>query len=218
MRSALIEARQFCSFSLSICPSATMQAYQTSPPNLPSEPGVVKLSDEERQSGKWSRDNMQRAVELMHRDGLLVVQGVVDTAHLELIRESMLKTAGEIREAKTKVSDFNHGVRSNFLQAPPLSTPALLFDDVYANDFVLQIVEKYLGDGLRTPFITANVALSNTTQRQPVQCGSSLTRPTDADADSSLQQGRLSRSSVMPVPRRLQLAFVRLHARERLDW
>ncbi|KAM0750036.1 hypothetical protein T439DRAFT_381558 [Meredithblackwellia eburnea MCA 4105] len=140
----------------------------TRKPSLPTQPGFVVLSPEEKESGKWSRANLQRAMELLHRDGLLGMTGIVEIEHLEKLRDSMLKTTKEIKASKTKLTDFNHGVATNFLQSPPLNDPELLYPDVFNNQFVHQIVQQYLGPGIQLAFITANAALSNTHDRQPV--------------------------------------------------
>jgi hypothetical protein len=60
------------------------------------------------------------------------------------------------------------GIATNFLQSPPLTDPALLFEDVFSNEYVHQIVEGYLGPNIQLSFITANTALAGTRQRQPV--------------------------------------------------
>lgn len=60
----------------------------------------------------------------------------------------------------------NHGVATNFLQSPPLSDPELLFEDVFSNDYVHQIVRSYLGPDIQMSFITANTALANSKVRR----------------------------------------------------
>lgn len=108
---------------------------------------------------------------------------IVNEEHLVALRDSMLKTAKEIRADKTKLTDFvsealdrgnvavlisrsqNHGVATNHLQSPPLNDPSLLFPDVFSNDFVHQIVRSYLGPDIQMAFITANTALPNTRVR-----------------------------------------------------
>lgn len=105
----------------------------------------------------------------MHRDGLAVLDGcVADTTILDRLRVSMAATSNEIRASKTSVTDFNHGVRSNFLQSPPLTDKSLLFAEVYQNRFAVAAVEAYLGKGSALAFLTANTALASTTDRQPV--------------------------------------------------
>ncbi|KAI5481710.1 hypothetical protein MNV49_002936 [Pseudohyphozyma bogoriensis] len=148
-------------------------------PGLPITPSSVKLSEEERKAGKWSRANIQRAVELMHRDGLLVIENIIDKEDLIKLRDDMLVTAREVKAAKTEATDYNHGIMStDFLQAPPLQKQALRFPSVYQNPFCVQIAEAYLGPDLQMPFITANVAIAHTTERQPVHKDASFIHPT----------------------------------------
>ncbi|GAA6055388.1 hypothetical protein JCM3770_001084 [Rhodotorula araucariae] len=148
-----------------------------SAPGLPSTPQTITCTDEERQVGKWSRANLQRALEAFHRDGLIVMENIVDPVELLRLKEDMARTSNEIKDTKTHPTQYNHGVMSNFLQAPPLSTPELLFPSVYQNAFVKQIVEKYLGGGINLSFITANTAIANTKQRQPVHKDCSFVHP-----------------------------------------
>ncbi|GAA5857594.1 hypothetical protein JCM8547_004287 [Rhodosporidiobolus lusitaniae] len=134
---------------------------------LPTQPSFVVLSEEEKAAGKWSRANMQRAMEILHRDGLLACEGLVDLDHVRQLRESMLATAQETKAKRAnKLSQFNHGVATNFLMSAPLLD--LPFEDVFANPFIVQLVEAYLGPGIRLHLLTANCAIANTKDRQPV--------------------------------------------------
>ncbi|KAL1735368.1 hypothetical protein EV714DRAFT_244288 [Schizophyllum commune] len=144
---------------------------------LPTTPGSVTLTDAERESGKWTPANLQRALELLHRDGVLVLNNIVPISDLEKLRDSMLPTAHKIKNQKLDLTQFNHGVASNFLQSPPLSDPALQLPSVYTNPFVVSMAEHYLGPNLQLPFITANVACANTTERQPVHKDASYRHP-----------------------------------------
>lgn len=45
-------------------------------------------------------------MELLHRDGLLAISGIVDKDHLVKLRDSMLATAKEIKASKTKLTDY----------------------------------------------------------------------------------------------------------------
>ncbi|TNY24029.1 hypothetical protein DMC30DRAFT_346619, partial [Rhodotorula diobovata] len=135
---------------------------------LPTQPSFVSLSTKEKESGRWSRANMQRAMEILHRDGLLAVSGLVDPAHVEALRESMLATAQAIKQRVSDASQYNHGIKSNFLMSAPLSDPDLRFEDVFANPFVHQLAEGYLGPGIKLSLLTANCAVAGATQRQNV--------------------------------------------------
>jgi hypothetical protein len=58
------------------------------------------------QNGRWSRENVQRGTELLHRDGLLAIAGIVELDHLSAIRTEMLKASKEIITSKKDLSDF----------------------------------------------------------------------------------------------------------------
>jgi hypothetical protein len=64
----------------------------------------------------------------------------------------MTASAAEIkRKAKEKgdsITAYNHGVATNFLMSPPLADENLRFDDVFANPFIVAIVE-----GASSPFL-----------------------------------------------------------------
>lgn len=81
----------------------------------------------------------------------------VDLEPLVALREVMMKTSKEVQVGKAQVSDYNHGVRTNFLQSQaPLSTHELLFSEVYQNVFVHhQAVETYLGHGIARSVLMA---------------------------------------------------------------
>lgn len=51
---------------------------------------------------------------------------------------------------------------ANILQAPPLTDPELLYDDVFFNPFVIQIMNAYLGANPIWNFLTGNNALPKT--------------------------------------------------------
>ena len=160
---------------------------------LPTQPSFISLSPEEQkvsprsssastarraldahvgrlalQNGRWSRANMQRAMEILHRDGLLAISGVVDLEHVVALRESMLATAQVIKQQVKELSQYNHGISSNFLMSAPLTDPSLRFEDVFANPLVHQVVEGYLGPGIKLNLLTANCAIAGATQRQNV--------------------------------------------------
>ena len=59
------------------------------------------------QAGAWSRKNIQRALEYMHRDGLLVMSGIVDPAELVLMRENMTATSQCCQLSRKCSTDIN---------------------------------------------------------------------------------------------------------------
>jgi hypothetical protein len=60
-------------------------------------------------------------------------------------------------------------LQANILQGPPLKDPEYLYDDVFFNPFVIQIMNAYLGANPSWGFLTGNNALPRTHGlRQPV--------------------------------------------------
>lgn len=69
------------------------------------EPFVVKLSDEERDSGIISEENVGTAVSAMHQQGLVVLENAVDTSHADTLN-SILSSEAE-HMAKLPTTHFN---------------------------------------------------------------------------------------------------------------
>jgi ectoine hydroxylase-related dioxygenase (phytanoyl-CoA dioxygenase family) len=129
-------------------------------------PAAFKASPEEKSKQKYSTSTLQQILAQMHEDGLVVLEDVVDVAHVDAINEYMQKETDRLLEAPD--SYFNHGVRSNILHCAPLK-PGYIFEDIYMNPFVIQVMNAYLGARPRWNFITGNNALSHTDDmRQPV--------------------------------------------------
>lgn len=102
-------------------------------------PRAIELSAEERSNGAYGVSNLQAALEGLHQDGLLLLKGVVDTNHVDHLRDVMGEEARGIMESRERGGLFNQGVRSNILQCPPVARKDCLFDDVFFNRFVIQI-------------------------------------------------------------------------------
>ncbi|KAJ5731731.1 uncharacterized protein N7483_006239 [Penicillium malachiteum] len=120
----------------------------------------MHLSGEERKKKRYSDLSLQRALEAMHQDGLVVLKGVVDLDHIEALNRQMSADAEKKRDDPGQI--YNHAVRSNFLQRPPVTSPDLLYEDIYYNPFVLQLANAYLGQKPIWNWLTANTALANT--------------------------------------------------------
>ncbi|KIW11460.1 hypothetical protein PV08_10760 [Exophiala spinifera] len=137
---------------------------------------VVSMSDDERKKGKYSPLTLQKALEAMNQDGLVVLKNVVDTDHIATINERMCLDAEKKRVDPSQT--FNHGVKSNFLQRPPVTESSYLFEDVYFNPFLLQLANAYLGHTPIWNWLTSNVALSNTSGlRQPAHKDCAFAHP-----------------------------------------
>ncbi|KAJ9497373.1 hypothetical protein H2202_007177 [Exophiala xenobiotica] len=127
---------------------------------------TITLSDDERCKGKYSPLTLQKALEAMHQDGLVVLKGVIDVKHIDTLNGKMCADADKKRADPDQI--YNHAVKSNFLQRPPITDATYLFEDVYFNPFLLQLANAYLGHTPIWNWLTSNVALSHTSGlRQP---------------------------------------------------
>ncbi|KAK7899746.1 hypothetical protein LTR67_003491 [Exophiala xenobiotica] len=117
---------------------------------------TITLSDDERCKGKYSPLTLQKALEAMHQDGLVVLKGVIDVKHIDALNEKMCADADKKRADPDQI--YNHAVKY----------ATYLFEDVYFNPFLLQLANAYLGHTPIWNWLTSNVALSHTSGlRQP---------------------------------------------------
>ena len=102
-------------------------------------PRAIELTPQEKQAGAYSGSNLQRALEGLHQDGLLVLKGIVDTAHVDHLREVMAAETQDVMKSAERSGVYNQGVNSNILQNPPVHRKDCLYNDVWFNPFVVQI-------------------------------------------------------------------------------
>ncbi|KAH8671951.1 phytanoyl-dioxygenase family protein [Tricladium varicosporioides] len=130
-------------------------------------PRTIIPTAEELKLSSYDNYNIEAAMEALHQDGFVVLKSVVNVAHIDHINSYMTKQADDI--LKNNLKPFNQGVNSNILQGPPLQDADYLYNDVFFNPFVIQIMNAYLGARPIWNFVTGNNALPNTKgMRQPV--------------------------------------------------
>lgn len=86
---------------------------------LPSEPLSVHVSESELNSGRLDDQNLEIATRALHRDGLVVLENMVDHAKLDKLNEKMVKDAYEL-QSRGEDSPYNYN-RGNIQQDPPLT-------------------------------------------------------------------------------------------------
>jgi hypothetical protein len=141
---------------------------------------TLKFTTEEIVGGRMASDKLADAAQVLHDEGFVVLQDVVDHGHLETLRTKMLEDLEVILDRPDAPFNFNKG---NVQQDPP-PFPPYLFKDVLQNDLVIAVTESVLGPGLKNSFYSGNTALPGGT-RQPVhpdvgQLWPGLTHPTPA--------------------------------------
>ena len=102
-------------------------------------PRELNLTPEERRNGTYNPTNVQKALEGLHQDGLLVLKGVVDVDHVDHLREVMSSETKSIMADPRRSGIYNQGTPSNILQTPPVARKDCLYNDVWFNSYVVQI-------------------------------------------------------------------------------
>ncbi len=106
----------------------------------------------ERAAERFSAAALPRAVTALQADGYLVIDDVIDHAHLDRLRERMSEDLEKIRAMPPVPHNFVWG---NIQQNPPPDA-GLVFRDVVANPFVCQVTRAVLGRGAFNNTLTGN--------------------------------------------------------------
>lgn len=134
------------------------------PPQGKNEPVRIRPTEQERVAGYWNDRSVKIILSAMHRDGLVLLEDMIDPNHLDKINDFMV--ADTEKELKKENLHRNFGVE-NIQQAPPLHLPELFFDDVYINKLLFHAVTSVLGPKPRMNLISGNNALPHGVKRQP---------------------------------------------------
>ncbi|TVY46972.1 Kanamycin B dioxygenase [Lachnellula occidentalis] len=100
-------------------------------------PRVINPTPEELKASAYDTPNIEAAMVALHQDGFVVLKNVVDVAHVDHINSYMTGDADEI--IKNNAKPFNQGVK-----CPPLKDPEYLYNDVFFNPFVIQLMNTWV--------------------------------------------------------------------------
>lgn len=126
---------------------------------------TVPISESIRLSGAATPELIAEAVTYLHRDGIIILDNAIDTAHLDALERLLGPEANEI--ARDPKHHWNWGTSTgNMDQAPPL-IPDLMFQDVWANPIACSILKSILGPDIVCHYANGNTALK-ANGRQPV--------------------------------------------------
>ena len=124
---------------------------------------AIDLTDEDRAAGRLLGDGLRAAVDALRTDGLVLLNDVVDPAHLDVLHERMTADLDALRARPDAPYNWNAG---NLQQDPP-PFPPYLFSDVLLNPYVISVTSSVLGPGVKNVMYGGNTALPGD-QRQPV--------------------------------------------------
>jgi hypothetical protein len=125
----------------------------------------IVIPEDVRQSGKPTNELVAEAVAFLHRDGIVVLENAIDTAHLDILNALLSNEALEL--AADPDHHFNFGKETqNMDQAPPPRRD-LMFKDVWCNPCAAAVLAGILGPHPVVHYANGNTALQ-ATGRQPV--------------------------------------------------
>jgi len=124
---------------------------------------TIDVSEDDRAAGGLTGEALRIAVEALRTDGFVVLNDVVDPAHLDVLHERITADIAALQARPDAPYNWNPG---NLQQDPP-PFPPYLFSDVLLNPFVISVTSALLGPGMKNVMYGGNTALPGD-QRQPV--------------------------------------------------
>ena len=137
---------------------------------------TIRISEDVRQSGKATADIVAEGAAFLHKDGIIVLENAIDTAHLDVLNAKLVPEALEIANNPSHHFNFGKDTR-NMDQAPP-PTKDLMFKDVWCNPFVAAVLAAVLGPRPVIHYANGNTALkAPPSGRQPVHSDCEFAHP-----------------------------------------
>jgi hypothetical protein len=124
---------------------------------------VLEITPGETSSGRMTPAHVEAAAAAILADGFVVLEGVIDPGHLDILHARMLEDLKALVARADAPFNWNVG---NIQQDPP-PFPPYLFRDVLLNEMVLAVTRAVLGDRVKNTLYTGNTALPSR-ERQPV--------------------------------------------------
>jgi len=125
----------------------------------------LTLSPEELSSKQIGSHNLQKAVEALHRDGIVAITNAVDHGHINKLNSRMVKEAQVLYD--NPMTHRNFGSRTGNIQQEPVNHPEYLFEDIVANPWATSITECMLGPNPHVRFYSANTAFKAEGRQPP---------------------------------------------------
>ena len=124
---------------------------------------TIHPTAEDRAAGRLLDGSLRTAVDTLRTDGLVLLDDVVDPAHLDVLHERILADIHALQARPDAPYNWHVG---NLQQNPP-PFPPYLFADVLRNPYVISVTAAVLGPGVKNVMYGGNTALPGD-QRQPV--------------------------------------------------
>jgi ectoine hydroxylase-related dioxygenase (phytanoyl-CoA dioxygenase family) len=125
----------------------------------------IAVPEKERACQVPSAETVGAAVSILQRDGIVVLEDVVDKAAIAKLNSVLTERSEDM--ANDPSTHFNQGKATRNISQPPPATPELMFLSVWANPFTATISAAILGPNPRVHYANGNTALYST-ERQTV--------------------------------------------------
>lgn len=145
-----------------------------SPRQLSSLPISVKVSPQEVSAKCLTWQNLELATRAIHRDGLVVLEDVIEHSKLDRLNLKMAEDALKL-QAAGDASPYNYN-KGNIQQDPP-TTKQYFEPSIFLNPLATQVTSSILGPRPRLSFLSGNTALPPTADSPP------QSQPIHSDAD-----------------------------------
>ena len=123
---------------------------------------TIDVSEDARAAGRLTGEELLAAVDALRNDGFVVLNDVVDPAHLDLLHERMIADLDALQSRPDAPYNWNAG---NLQQDPP-PFPPYLFADILLNPFVISVTSAVLFEvvsrRLSRPYLAIRATLANT--------------------------------------------------------
>lgn len=123
----------------------------------------IHVTADEIKNRALSPVHLEEAVQAINADGFVVLNDIVDTAHLDILHERLLADLQLLLKRADAPFNWNVG---NVQQDPP-PFPPYLFHDILLNDIVIDVTSAILGTGVKNILYSGNTATPSE-HRQPV--------------------------------------------------
>lgn len=144
----------------------TINNFYSEPLGGPNEVQRLHVTDEERVSGLAKMSTIREAVLAINRDGIVVLENAIEEAHVDKLKERMMKDTYELLRRDTTHYNFDDKEAANVSQVPPVY-PGYIFRDVLANPIGTSIISALIGPRSEFRWMFGNTAVKSQ-KRQPV--------------------------------------------------
>ncbi|KAL2005613.1 hypothetical protein VTN00DRAFT_10106 [Thermoascus crustaceus] len=136
-------------------------------------PVSVRPSREEVEQAKLSPRNLEIAIRTLYKDGLVVLEDVIDHGPLDALNKVMIKDAYALRDRPDSPFNYNPG---NIQQDPP-PVAEHFHTSIFMNPLATQVASTFLGPRPKWTFCSGNTAMPPTPPTPP------QSQPVHTDAD-----------------------------------